>query len=156
MSDNNKSISSSIETTRKRRLKTSFVWSFFKLNKDNSKTICNLCGYDCPYNSSTSSMTSHLKAQHKIKNESKFEDDEYSDSDSEIDLEDNSNKINACKKALYDQCVLDFIVHTNQSIRIVEQPTFKMMVIFVYSVLLYIKILIILLILAFNHWIKKL
>lgn len=114
------------------RPKSSWVWTYFDISENDScLTVCRIWSAELPYTSATSSMSSHLHAKHNIQKDKDLETQSNlggnnMDSDEEVDA--SNNKVTARKKIKLDNVIVDFIAQTDQSISIIEHPSFLKLV----------------------------
>ena len=126
---NNTAASTSGTRKRKARSKTSIVWSYFVKIDGANYVQCKECPLKLPFVSSTSGLLEHLRDSHAITKQSIGFEKRSADrllldqtDSSEDDCEQADPKV---KKTKSHECVLQFLVATNQSLRIVEHPAFR-------------------------------
>ena len=113
--------------TKITRPKTSWVWKFFQLNEDNTKTICQISGCEkmLVWCGSPSSMATHLLGAHQITKAIalKYQEEELKNlNQSDIKPHDFSKQESLTKN------VMGFIIGTVQPLSIIEDPDFINMI----------------------------
>src|SRR5581483_5109128 len=113
--------------TKTRRPKTSWVWKFFELNKDNTKAICQISGCNkmLTWCGSPSSLSTHLSGTHGITKEIAMEHQE-----EELKNPSKSSIIpyNHPVQESLTKNVIGFVVGTVQPLSIVEDLDFIKMI----------------------------
>ena len=126
---NNATASTPDTRKRKARSKTSIVWSYFVKIDGASSVQCKECPIKLPFVSSTSGLLDHLRDSHGITKQSIGFEKRSADRlllDQTDSSEDDSEQVDPkAKKTKSDECLLQFLVATNQSLRIVEHPAFR-------------------------------
>ena len=109
--------------------RTSWVWKFFKLNEDNTKTICQIDGCDkmLAWCGSPSSMKTHLLGVHQI---SKTVAMRYQEEELEklTKSDDTIKPYDPSKQESLTKNVMGFVIGTVQPLSIVEDPDFINMI----------------------------
>ena len=109
--------------------KTSWVWKFFKLNEDNTKTICQINGCEkmLAWCGSPSSMKTHLLGAHQISKTvaMRYQEEELKELKKS---DDNINPHDSFKQESLTKNVMGFVVGTVQPLSIVEDPDFINMI----------------------------
>ena len=113
--------------TKITRPKTSWVWKFFQLNEDNTKTICQISGCEkmLVWCGSPSSMATHLLGAHQITKAIalKYQEEELKNlNQSDIKPHDFSKQESLTKN------VMGFIIDIVQPLSILEDPDFINMI----------------------------
>jgi len=117
--------------TKATKPKTSWVWSFFQFNEDNTKTICQIRGCDRMFVwcGSPSTMKTHLTGTHQI---TKAIAMRYQEEELEKLKQQPANKNikphDAFKQESLTKNVVGFIIGTVQPLSIVEDPDFINMI----------------------------
>ncbi|CAB4413086.1 unnamed protein product [Rhizophagus irregularis] len=109
--------------------KTSWVWKFFQFNDDNTKTICQINGYEkmLAWYGSPSSMKTHLSEMHKITKAiaMRYEEEELE----KLKKPDNIiNPHDSSKQESLTKNVIGFVIGTVQPLSIIEDPDFINMI----------------------------
>ncbi|CAB5349854.1 unnamed protein product [Rhizophagus irregularis] len=114
-------------STKIRRPKTSWVWQFFELNKDNTKAICQISGCEkmLTWCGSPSSLATHLSGAHGITKEIAMKHDE---EELKNPPESSIKPYKNSKQESLTQNVIGFVIGTVQPLNVVEDPDFIKMI----------------------------
>lgn len=116
---------------KRKRQKSSWTWDYFTLNSETKMAKCNLCAFEKLHESSTSSMSHHLRISHNLNsrlsvenlNEVIYSDDE--DEETPNKVQKNNNIISEKKIVNINEKLINFIIGTDQPMRLVERKEFK-------------------------------
>ncbi|CAB5142161.1 unnamed protein product [Rhizophagus irregularis] len=114
-------------STKIRRSKTSWIWQFFELNKDNTKAVCQISGCEkmLTWCGSPSLLATHLSGAHGITKEIAMKhDEEELKNPSESSIKSYKNS----KQESLTQNVIGFVIGTVQPLNVVEDPDFIKMI----------------------------
>jgi hypothetical protein len=113
--------------TKIRRPKTSWVWKFFELNKDNTKVICQISGCNkmLTWCGSPSSLSTHLSGTHGITKEIAME---YQEAELKNPPESSIIPYNHPVQESLTKNVIGFVIGTVQPLSIIEDPDFIKMI----------------------------
>lgn len=116
--------------TKATKPKTSWVWKFFQLNEDNTKTICQINGCEKMFAwcGSPSSMKTHLSGAHQITQAiaTRYQEEELEKLKQPADK--NIKLHGASKQESLTKNVVGFIIGTVQPLSIIEDPDFINMI----------------------------
>ncbi|CAB4410475.1 unnamed protein product [Rhizophagus irregularis] len=114
-------------STKIRRPKTSWVWQFFELNKDNTKAVCQISGCEkmLTWCGSPSSLATHLSGAHGITKEIAMKHDE---EELKNPPKSSIKPYKHSKQESLTQNVIGFVIGTVQPLNVVEDPDFIKMI----------------------------
>jgi hypothetical protein len=134
---NNNSINNNSNNTNElnnnSKKKRSWVWQYFVV-EDDQKAKCSVCGLKVRYvAASTTNLIHHLESTHRLSKNSankrcKYDElvfDDESDNENSDEVDEESSKLSENRVKLLNRSLINFIVHTNQPISIVENSSFK-------------------------------
>ncbi|GBC04350.1 hypothetical protein RclHR1_05630007 [Rhizophagus clarus] len=113
--------------TKIRRPKTSWVWQFFELNRDNTKAVCQISGCEkmLTWCGSPSSLATHLSGTHGITKEIAIK---YEEKELRNPPEPSVKPYKHSVQESLTKNVIGFIIGTVQPLNVVEDPDFIRMI----------------------------